>query len=197
MAYPCRMAPLSNQRHEAFARLISRGEAASRAYGAVYHVTGNVAETAGVRLLRNVQVAKRIAELKGQAAQRTEKTVISLVQDLDDAIAFAQKCKNPSAVVAAIALQARLLGLEAPRQLEVMHRPAPLPTKVLELTEEEWTAQFSTGTGSRPALTEGARQLKAEKGKLNGRAHPLTPVSLEVENGGRPERPATGIIDLY
>jgi hypothetical protein len=160
-------------------------------------VTGNVAETAGVRLLRNVQVGNRIAELKGQAAQRTEKTVASLVSDLDEAIAFAQKCKNPSAVVAAIALQARLLGLEAPRQLEVMHRPAPLPTKVLELTEEEWMAQFATGTGSRPALTEGARQLKAEKRKLKGRSQPPTPVSLEVEDGKRPERSATGIIDLY
>ncbi len=49
------------------------------------------------------------------------------------------------------------------------HRPAPLPTKVLELTEEEWTAQFSTGPGPRPALTEGAKRLKAEKRKLNGR----------------------------
>jgi len=196
MAYSCVMLPLLNQRHEAFARLISRGEAASRAYGAVYHVTGNVAETAGVRLLRNVQVAKRIAELKGQAAQRTEKTVASLVQDLDDAIAFAQKCKNPSAVVAAIALQARLLGLEAPKQLEVMHRPAPLPTKVLELTEEEWAAQFSVGTGSRPALTEGAKQLKTGKRKLKGRSQPLIPASFEAEDCEQSERPAT-VIDLY
>ncbi len=191
------MTSLSNQRWEAFARAISRGEAASRAYEAVYHVTGNGAEVNGCKLLRNTQVAKRVTELKGLAAKRTEKTVASLVQDLDEAIAFAQKCKNPSAVVAAIALQARLLGLEAPRQLEVMHRPAPLPTKVLELTEEEWTAQFSMGTGPRPALTEGAKQSKAEKRKLNGRSQPLTPVSLEVENGGRPERPSIGIIDLY
>jgi len=123
--------------------------------------------------------------------------VASLVADLDEAIVFAQKCKNPSAVVAAIALQARLLGLEAPRQLEVMHRPAPLPTKVLELTEDEWTAQFATGTGSRPALTEGARQLKAEKRKLNGRGVPLAPVSFDGEEGEPPARPATGIIDLY
>lgn len=138
------MPMLSNQRHEAFARAISRGEAASRAYGAVYHTTGNVAESAGVRLLRNVQVAQRVAELKGGAAERTEKTVASLVADLDEAIIFARQCNNPSAVVSAITAQAKLLGLESPRQLEVMHRPAPLPTKVLELTVEEWTAQFST-----------------------------------------------------
>ncbi|MCS3744307.1 terminase small subunit [Rhizobium sp. BK661] len=190
------MPPLLNQRHEAFARLISRGEPASRAYSSIYHVTGNVAETAGARLLRNVQVGNRIAELKRQAARRTEKTVASLVQDLDNAIEFALKCKKPSAVVAAIALQARLLGLEAPRQLEVMHRPAPLPTKLLELTEEEWLAQFSTGTATRPALTEGARQLKAKKRNLNGRG--VCPAAIfDVEDDAGPERPVTGVIDLY
>jgi len=197
MSYYPAMSQLQNQRHEAFCRAISRGQAASTSYGSIYHVTGNVAEAAAARLLRNVKVESRISELKGQAAKRTEKTVASLVADLDEAIVFAQKCKNPSAVVAAIALQARLLGLEAPRQLEVMHRPAPLPTKVLELTEDEWTAQFATGTGSRPALTEGARQLKAEKRKLNGRGVPLAPVSFDGEEGEPPARPATGIIDLY
>ncbi len=159
------MSPLSNQRHEAFSRAISRGEAASTAYGSVYHVTGKVAETNGWRLLRNAEVVDRVAELKGMAAQRTEKTVASLVANLDEAIVFAKQCKNPSAVVAAIIAQARLLGLEAPRQLEVMHKPAPLPTKLLELTEEEWTAQFSTGPGPRAALTGHAKRLKADEQK--------------------------------
>ncbi|MFS8115193.1 hypothetical protein QD460_26005 [Rhizobium jaguaris] len=154
IAYSLPMPPLSHQRQEAFARLISRGEPASRAYGAVYHVTGNNAEAAGSRMLRNIKVADRIAELKGAAAKRTLKTVESLVADLDEVIVFARQCNNPSAMVAAIAQQARLLGLEAPKQLEVMHKPAPLPTKVLEMTVEEWTAQFSTGSGPRPALTD-------------------------------------------
>lgn len=189
------MSPLSNQRHEAFARAISRGEAASRAYGSVYHVTGNVAETAGVRLLRNVQVTNRIAELKGSAAKRTEKTVASLVEGLDEAIGIARQTRNAGAMVAAINAQARLLGLEAPRQLEVMHRPAPLPTKVLELTEEEWTAQFCTGTGSRPALTDNARRLKAEKQKFTGQAHfhPAA-ASFDIEDGETAH--SMGVIDL-
>lgn len=88
-----------------------------------------------------------MAELQGQAADRTEKTVASLVAQLDEVIAFARQCNNPSAMVAAITQQARLLGLESPRQLEIMHRPAPLPTKVLELSLEEWTAQFSKPRG--------------------------------------------------
>ncbi|MEF0939874.1 Terminase small subunit [Rhizobium sp. BR 362] len=175
IAYPYPMPPLSNQRHEGFCRLISRGEAASRAYGAVYHTTGNNAEAAASRLLRNVKVANRIAELKGAAAKRTLKTVESLVSDLDEVIVFARQCGNPAAMVSAIAAQARLLGLEAPKQLEVMHKPAPLPTKVLELTEAEWQAQFSTGRGPKPALTGAGRRRAAAK-RLNG--HPLeNPVS--------------------
>ncbi|KQV68417.1 Terminase small subunit [Rhizobium sp. Root1220] len=163
------MPPLSNQRHEGFCRAVSRGEAASTAYGAVYHVASHVAEVNGSRLLRNAKVIDRVAELKGQAAKRTEKTVASLVADLDEVIEFARQCRNPAAMVAAVTAQARLLGLMAPSQLEILHRPAPLPTSILELTEEEWTAQFSTGPGPRPALTEGAKARKAEKRKMNGR----------------------------
>ena len=161
-------------------------------------LSGSNAETNGSRLLRNDKVAKRVAELQAVAAQQTQKTVASLVQDLDDAIAFAQKCKNPSAVVAAIALQARLLGLEAPRQLEVMHRPAPLPTKVLELTEEEWTAQFYTGTGSRPTLTEGARRLKADRRRNGTRSpRPSCPeISIDADGDCQADQPAVGVIDL-
>jgi len=163
LPYSLAMSPLPNQRHEGFARAICRGEAASTAYGSIYHVTGRVAEANGWRLLRNAEVADRIAELKGMAAQRTEKTVASLVADLDEAIVFAKQCKNPTAVVAAITAQARLLGLEAPRQLEVIHKPAPLPTKVLELSEEEWMAQFGTGSGPKKALTQSVNRSKAEK----------------------------------
>lgn len=163
---------LSNQRWEAFARAVSRGQPASRAYSSVYHVTGNGAEVNGSKLLRNTKVAERVAELKGQAAKRTEKTVASLVDDLDEAIVFARQCKSPSAVVAAIMAQARLLGLEAPRQFEILHKPAPLPTKVIELTEEEWTAQFYAGPGPRPALTDTGKRLKAERRKTNGNTRP-------------------------
>ncbi|WP_141652332.1 Terminase small subunit [Rhizobium grahamii] len=112
-------------------------------------------------MMKNDRVSDRVGELKGQAAKRTEKTVASLVADLDEVIEFARECKNPAAMVAAIAQQARLLGLEAPRQLEVMHKPAPLPTRVLELTEQEWTAQFASGLGPRPSLTELSKRKAA------------------------------------
>ncbi|TBB32607.1 terminase small subunit [Rhizobium ruizarguesonis] len=166
------MPPLSNARHEGFARAICRGESASKAYSHIYHVAGNNAEAAGSRLLRNVKVSERINELKEGAAKRTTKTVESLVSDLDAIIEFARKCGNPNAMVAAVNSQAKLLGLMVDRsEVTVAHKPAPLPTKVLELSEQEWTAQFGSGPGPRPALTENAKARKAEARKMNGGAH--------------------------
>lgn len=178
------MTPLSNQRHEAFARLISRGEAASRAYGAIYHVTGNNAEAAASRLLRNVKVSERIRELKGLAAKRSEKTVASLVEDLDEIIAFARQCGNPAAMVSAVNSQARLLGLMVDKsEVTVAHRPAPLPTRLLELSEDEWRAQFGSGTGPRPALTDQGKRPKAQK-QLNGHIRPEPVARLEPIGSG-------------
>ncbi|WP_245273379.1 terminase small subunit [Phyllobacterium sp. UNC302MFCol5.2] len=148
-------------RQEAFCRNLARGLSQYEAYTrAGYRSKGrNAADAHAARLVRNGKVKTRLIELKGRAAKRTEKTVASLVADLDEAIVFARKCNSPSAVVAAINAQAKLLGLEAPRQLEVMHRPAPLPTKVLELTEEEWRQQFSTPLGL-PGPSSNPKPLK-------------------------------------
>jgi phage terminase small subunit len=64
------MSALRNARHEAFARAIVRGGTGRAAYGAAgYRAQGAVADAAASRLLGNVKVAARIAELKGVAAQ--------------------------------------------------------------------------------------------------------------------------------
>jgi hypothetical protein len=133
-------------RQEAFCRNLAQGLSQFEAYRkAGYRSKGrNATDAHAARLARNGKVKKRLNELKGEAAKQTAKTVASLVAELDEVIVFARQCNNPSAMVAAIVQQGRLLGLESPRQLEIMHRPAPLPTKVLELSMEEWTAQFAT-----------------------------------------------------
>lgn len=199
------MSPLPNQRHEAFCRLIAKGEAGSKSYAAIYHVGAKCADASAPRLLANVRVASRIRELKNGAAKKTEKTLSSMIENLDVAIEFARQCGNASAMIAGYALQCKILGFEAPKQLEIMHRPAPLPTRVLELSVEEWEAQFASGTGSRPALTDGAKRLKAEKRKMNGQhAHGESlPSGMEVPNpinwGGDPVEPIMpncGVIDL-
>ncbi|MBZ9654008.1 terminase small subunit [Phyllobacterium lublinensis] len=133
-------------RQEAFCRSLAEGHSQYEAYQkAGYRSMGrNATDAHAARLARNGKVADKVAELKGQAAIRTEKTVAKLVAELDEVIVFARQCNNPSAMVSAVATQARLLGLEAPRQLEIAHKPAPLPTRTIELSQEEWIAQFST-----------------------------------------------------
>lgn len=197
IAYCCAMPALQNARHEGFARAVARGEPASRAYSSIYHVTGNNAEAAGSRLLRNVKVANRIAELKGAAAKKTVKTVESLVADLDEAIELARRTNNPSGMTAAILGQAKLLGLMAPQQLEILHKPAPLPTRILEMSELEWREQFSFPvTGSRrPALIDTTRRLKTEKQMLNGHAR-AEPVSVAFDTDNETAAQTAGVIDL-
>ncbi|MGG7581509.1 terminase small subunit [Rhizobium sp. NLR17b] len=159
------MPPLSNARREAFARLVAKGEAASRAYASVYGVSGHTAEVSAHRLLRNDGVAARVDELKSVAAKRTTKTVASLVSDLDQIIAFSKECRNPAAMVAAVNSQARLLGLMIDRSEQVvLRKPAPLPTAVIELSEAEWVRQF--GSGPAPTRTlPGAKRSKADQRK--------------------------------
>jgi hypothetical protein len=180
------MPPLQNTRHELFAQAIARGDPAYRAYGDLYGAESHAAEANGSRLMKNDRVATRIGELKARTAVRTEKTAASLVKDLDDAIEFAKACKNPSAVVRAIVAQARLLGLVVDRsEVSVQHRPAPWPTKTIELSEAEWVAQFSTGPGPRPALTDQGKRLEAEKRKLNGNTRP-EPIGEDRSESWRP-----------
>lgn len=157
------MSPLSNARREAFARLIAKGEAASRAYSSVYGVSGRTAEVSAHRLMRNDAVLDRIAELQGTAAKRTTKTIENLVDELDAAAEFARECRNPMAVVSAIMSQAKLLGLSVDKsEVTIMGKPAPLPTAVIELSESEWLRQFSKGPGTMPALPS-AKRPKADQ----------------------------------
>jgi hypothetical protein len=66
----------------------------------------------------------------------------SLVADLDEAIALARECRAPSAMIAGIIGQAKLLGLIVDRvQVEALvRRPAPDPDARpgVILSEEAW-----------------------------------------------------------
>jgi phage terminase small subunit len=74
---------LKNARHEAFARAIVRGSTGRAAYGAAgYRTHGVVADAAASRLLRNVKVAARVAELKSVAAQAATVTAARVLDEL-------------------------------------------------------------------------------------------------------------------
>ena len=65
------MAILQNARHERFVQGVVKGISPGPAYTAAgYTATGNSAESAAARLLRNVQVQARRAELQGSTAKQ-------------------------------------------------------------------------------------------------------------------------------
>lgn len=91
-------------------------------------------------------------------------TVEELLVELEEARVSALEADQPGAAVNATIGKARLLGLLIDRKEVdmVMHRPAPLPTKAIELDEAEWIRQFDPDAG----------------GKLVGNAGPGKPKPL-------------------
>ncbi len=65
------MPVLKNARHERFAQNLAKGMSAGPGYTAAgYKATGHSAEVAGARLLKNVEVRNRVAELHGSTAKQ-------------------------------------------------------------------------------------------------------------------------------
>jgi len=73
------MPTLPNTRHERFAQELAKGKSQTDAYTEAGYI-GDV--TAASRLSRNVNVKRRLAELKEAAATRTEITVASVTKRL-------------------------------------------------------------------------------------------------------------------
>lgn len=135
-----------SHKQELFILFILKGEAGSRAYRMAGYKAANddVAEAAASRLLSSVKVETRLNELRQAIQVRTVVTVEGLTtmlfQDREDA----RKEGKYAAAVSALQLIAKLHGLMIDRtEVEITHRPAPLPTKLLELSEDEWRQQFS------------------------------------------------------
>ena len=77
------MPVLKNARHERFIQGVVKGISPGPAYTAAgYEVTGNSAESAAARLLRNVQVKERYGELMAPAIEATEATVERVLEEL-------------------------------------------------------------------------------------------------------------------
>ena len=71
-------------------------------------------------------------------------TIEGLTRDLFEIERQAMIDGKYAAAVSALELIAKMHGFLIDRSEQVvMHRPAPLPTMLLELSEEEWRAQFA------------------------------------------------------
>jgi hypothetical protein len=134
-------------KQERFVLLIVKGETQSTAYEqAGYSAkTREIASVCASQLLKKPNVAGRIAELQQALSVRTVVSLESLTNDLLDIKAKALANGSYGPAVAAVVAVARLHGFMVEKQeVTVNHRPAPLPTKILELSEDEWIEQFGT-----------------------------------------------------
>jgi len=132
-------------RQERFCLLIVKCEAKATAYEqAGYSVkSAKVASVNAGKLLKNPAIQARIQELHQHVANRTVISLDSLTQDLLSLRDKAVAAGSFGPAVQAVGMVAKLHGFMVDKsEVLVHHRPAPLPTNVLELTEAEWVRQF-------------------------------------------------------
>ena len=139
------MPPLANVRREKFAQGLAEGLSGAEAYRrAGYRGKGHSAEAASSQILRNLEVQQRVADLRGRTAERAEITRDTIIAELEEARQLALQLGQAGAAVQAAMGIAKVLGLVVDRaELSLItHKPSLVPTKELELSEEEWRRQF-------------------------------------------------------
>lgn len=133
------MPPLPNTRHEKFALQLAEGKSATEAYGLAGYRPRR--QNASRLMMSNDDIKSRVAELQECAVRRTEITVESLFDEAEVARLLALANKQPSAMVAATTLKAKLAGLLIKR----VERGEP--NEFEHMTEEE-LRQFIEGSKS-------------------------------------------------
>ena len=114
---------LANQRHERFAQEVAQGKTAGEAYRlAGYRAANHSAETAGPRLLKNVQIQQRIVQLQQKVARKAEITLESLLREAAEIQTAATNAKQYAAANSALKLKAELSGHYVQRKEDVTPR---------------------------------------------------------------------------
>lgn len=102
------MPALQNPKHERFAVELSQGVSATQAYVIAGYKPN---QPSAARLLSNVMVKARIAEIQARSVIKTEVTLASLIEEAGQIQAAAQADKQYSAATAALTARAKLAGL--------------------------------------------------------------------------------------
>lgn len=141
------MPQLDNPRQEKFAIFVAKGNTQAEAYRKAGYKTASKDQCSANarRLMRNDEVAVRVAELRQKAAEHTGIDVDLLLCELDDAIQVAKNTRQPAAMVGAIMGKARLLGLVVDRaEIETTaRRPMREPTELKKMSLDEWQKKFA------------------------------------------------------
>ena len=131
------MPPLSNPKHELFAQHLAKGKCQSEAYALAGYAPS---EPNASRLTRNDKVTARVSELQSRAAEKTETTVATIAEQLDEDRMFARSLNQASAAVAATMGKAKILGLIVEKvQAEVTNNDVT----DRPMDKDEWTGQVA------------------------------------------------------
>lgn len=151
-----RLAP----KQQAFVQALIKGATYAQAYKkAKFPGSANdrVAAVNGSRLAKtnaDVQLALKLS--RDELRERSLLEACDIIEMLRETREIAQAANPPqaSAAVAAAMGIAKLLGLAVDRSEAhvVHHKPAPLPTALVELSQDEWKRQFDPGYKPTPRL---------------------------------------------
>jgi len=143
-----RLAP----RQQAFVQALLKGATYAQAYKKAKFpgspaMTDYVATVNGSRLAKNnADVQMALKAMRAEAAERAQLEVHDLVNMLLRVRQIAEEAVPPqaSAAVGAVMGIGKLLGLAIDRSEAhvILHKPAPLPTSLVELSAEDWKRQF-------------------------------------------------------
>lgn len=133
------MPVLPNAKHERFAQGVAKGLSATEAYSKAGYKDH---QPSASRLLSNVMVQSRVAELQEKAAIQVGVTLESLTEELEQArlLAMADE-KGASAAVAASMGKAKLHGFLVERSENVNHN---YEISDKPLTEDEWAEEHAS-----------------------------------------------------
>jgi phage terminase small subunit len=143
------MSALRNARHEIFAQEIVKGVSGREAYKiAGFSVSSdNAADASASRLLRDVKVQARVAELQQKAQARALVTLEEHIGELKDIRDLAKKNGQASAAVAADVKRGELMGYYVERR-ESTNTNYNISDK--PLNEEDWERQYGAGVPGSP-----------------------------------------------
>ena len=99
----------------------------------------------GGRTANRPDVIVRVHELQREHATRLNMTVDDHIARLLEMYELARRKEQPANGIAAVWAMAKILGHITDRRetTEIVHKPSPILTTVVELTEEQWLEQFS------------------------------------------------------
>lgn len=139
----------------AFCRAIAAGEPRWQAYSKAFDKEctttqqKNTAMKAATRLLERPRVANALYQIQKRAADLLDITPASLVAELTEAQDLARMMAKPEAMISATKAKAGLLGLDAPKTVNVNHNISEMDDEKKKILLQRMQTRLGAGQSAR------------------------------------------------